>query len=154
MTWLPRMRWLLRIFVVCLVGFLAIQVIPYGRDHDNPKSVREPTWDSTQTRTLAMRACFDCHSNLTEYPWYSNVAPVSWALERDVEDGRKVLNFSEWDRPQDTDLAAVVESLEDDEMPPWYYRVLHGDSRLSESESQQLQAGLVRTWTASPPGDS
>jgi len=147
-------KWFFRIFMVTMVGFLAIQAIPYGRDHSNPKTVREPTWDSTQTRTLARQACFGCHSNLTEYPWYSNVAPVSWLLERDVEDGRKVVNFSEWNRPQDTDLAAVVESLENDEMPPWYYRLIHDDARLSALERQQLRVGLVRTWTASPPGDS
>jgi hypothetical protein len=147
-------KWFFRIFMVTLVAFLAIQAIPYGRDHDNPTTVREPAWDSTRTRTLARQACFDCHSNITEYPWYSNVAPVSWLLQRDVEDGRKVLDFSEWNRAQDTDLAAVVESLEEDEMPPWYYRLLHEDSRLSALERQQLQSGLVRTWTASPPGDS
>ncbi len=147
-------KWFFRIFMVTLVAFLAIQAIPYGRDHDNPSTAREPTWDGTRTRTLARQACFDCHSNITEYPWYSNVAPVSWLLQRDVEDGRKVLDFSEWNRPQDTDLAAVAESLEEDEMPPWYYRLLHEDSRLSALERQQLQRGLVRTWTASPPGDS
>ena len=146
------MKWFFRIFIVAMIGFLAIQAIPYGRDHDNPKSVREPTWDSTQTRKLAMRACFDCHSNLTEYPWYSKVAPVSWALARDIKDGRKALNFSEWNRPQDTDLSAVVETLKEGEMPPWYYRMVHRDSSLSASERQQLQLGLVRTWTASPPG--
>ena len=151
---MPAVKWFFRIFMVALVGFLALQAIPYGRDHANPRTVREPTWDSTQTRTLARQACFDCHSNITEYPWYSNVAPVSWLLERDVVDGRKVLNFSDWNRPQDTDLAEVVESLEDDAMPPLYYRLLHEDSRLSALERQQLRVGLVRTWTASPPGDS
>ena len=148
------MKWFFRIFMVTLVAFLAIQAIPYGRDHDNPSTVREPTWNSTRTRTLARQACFDCHSNITEHPWYSDVAPVSWLLQRDVEDGRKVLNFSEWNRAQDTDLAAVVESLQEDTMPPWYYRLLHEDSRLSALERQQLRAGLVRTWSASPPGDS
>lgn len=148
------MKWVFRVFVILLVGFLAIQVIPYGRDHTNPQTTREPDWNSTQTRKLAMQACFACHSNLTEYPWYSNVAPVSWLLERGTENGRPVLNFSEWDHPQDADIVAVIESVRDDSMPPWYYRVLHSDARLSAVERQQLQAGLVRTWAKSPPAGS
>ena len=61
--------------VLCLG--LVIQLLPYGRDHTNPPVVAEPLWDSPQTRALAKRACFDCHSNETIWPWYTNVAPVS-----------------------------------------------------------------------------
>ena len=55
--------------------FLAIQLVPYGRDHVNPSTVSEPTWDSPATRALAKQACFDCHSNETEWPTYARVAP-------------------------------------------------------------------------------
>ena len=146
------MKWLFRIFLIGLVGFLLIQLIPYGHDHSNPKTVKEPAWAGVETRTLAMAACFDCHSNLTEWPWYSNVAPVSWLMQRDVENGREVLNFSEWQREQEADVAAVVEVLRDGEMPPWYYRGAHERARLTPAERQRLQAGLVRTWAKSPPG--
>ena len=76
---------------------LLIQLIPYGRDHTNPPVMQEPQWDSPQTRALTKRACFDCHSNETVWPWYSNVAPVSWLIYRDVSKGREHFNFSEWD---------------------------------------------------------
>ena len=93
-------KWIRTIFlglgIVVVMGLL-IQVIPYGHDHTNPPVVNEPNWDSPQTREITKRACFDCHSNETVWPWYSNIAPVSWLVYRDVSDGREHLNFSEWD---------------------------------------------------------
>ncbi len=56
-------------------GFLLIQLVPYGRNHTNPPVIQEPAWDSPQTQELFTRACADCHSNTTVWPWYSNVAP-------------------------------------------------------------------------------
>jgi hypothetical protein len=78
----------------------AIQLVPYGRDHGNPPVTGEPTWDASETRALVKQACFDCHSNETEWPAYASIAPVSWLVQRDVNEGRAVLNFSEWPRPQ------------------------------------------------------
>ena len=77
---------------------LVIQLIPYGRDHENPDVIREPAWDKPQTRELFERACKDCHSNQTEWPWYSSVAPISWLVQSDVEEGRSHFNVSEWGR--------------------------------------------------------
>jgi hypothetical protein len=65
------------LLIVGVVVFVAIQLVPYGRDHTNPPVTAEPRWDSPQTRTLAVSACFDCHSNETAWPWYTNVAPFS-----------------------------------------------------------------------------
>jgi hypothetical protein len=65
------------ILLILVGGFLLIQLVPYGRAHANPPVVKEPAWDSPTTRALAKRACFDCHSNETVWPWYTNVAPVS-----------------------------------------------------------------------------
>lgn len=145
------MPWVFRILVVGLAGFLLIQLVPYGRDHDNPATAREPAWDTDATRNLAVRACFDCHSNVTEWPWYTDVAPVSWLVQHDVDEGRQALDFSEWQRPQKANLAEVVEALREREMPPRYYRVLHADARLSATERQDLEQGLTRTWAATPP---
>ena len=65
--------------LLAVVGlFVLIQLAPFGRNHTNPPVVQEPSWDSAETRALAKRACFDCHSNETVWPWYSNIAPVSW----------------------------------------------------------------------------
>jgi len=128
---------LVGVFVVMLV----IQTIPYGRDHSNPPVRQEPVWDSQQTRALAASACFDCHSNQTNWPWYSNVAPASWLIQRDVDGGRQELNLSEWDRPQPhADHAAEV--VQEGEMPPFQYRLLHPGARLSSTERQALIQGL------------
>ncbi len=61
-----------------LVVLVAIQLVPYGRDHTNPAGGRDIAWDSPRTEQLMADACMDCHSNLTKWPWYSNVAPISW----------------------------------------------------------------------------
>ena len=151
---LSRMRFLVRLLLVLVALFLLIQLVPYGRDHDNPKSVQEPKWSSAATRQLTQQACFDCHSNLTEWPWYTNVAPVSWLTTRDVDDGRAVLNFTEWQRTQDADLQDVIEAIREGEMPPIQYRLIHKDARLSDNERQELEAGLTATWVKDPPGRS
>jgi len=83
-----------------LLAVAPIQVIPYGHTHTNPPATGEPPWNSPQTRELIRRACFDCHSNGTVWPWYSNIAPVSWLVRRDVNGGRSHLNFTEWERAQ------------------------------------------------------
>src|SRR5689334_17002284 len=86
--------------VVALVAALVvIQLFPYGRSHTNPPVRGEPAWNNPDTRTLAVRACYDCHSNETRWPWYTNAAPVSWLAQYDVDKGRRELNFSEFDRP-------------------------------------------------------
>jgi hypothetical protein len=122
-------------------GFVLIQFVPYGHDHANPPVLSEPAWDSTFTRAVARRACFDCHSNQTEWPWYASIAPASWLVQSDVERGRTTLNFSEWKRPQLAVEEAPEEVLEE-EMPPPAYKLLHADARLSLAERRKLARGL------------
>jgi hypothetical protein len=129
----------MKILQYVLLGAVLIQFIPFGRTHTNPPETREPAWSSPQTRELMRRACFDCHSNQTVWPWYSNIAPVSWLVQRDVNDGRRHLNFSEWDLPQRhaKDVAAQVKG---DEMPPWFYLPMHPAAKLTAAEKQALLA--------------
>ena len=134
------LRWGAIALGVLVLLFAVIQAVPYGRDHSNPAGRQEPAWDSQATRALAADACFDCHSNLTHWPWYSNVAPVSWLVQSDVDNGRKRLNFSEWDRPQGTH--EVVEKVQEKEMPPAWYGWMHPHARLSSAERQALVQGL------------
>lgn len=138
------MRWVKWGLAPLAVGLLVIQLVPFGRDHDNPPVAAEPSWDSAQTRELAVRACFDCHSNETVWPWYSHVAPISWLVQRDVDEGREELNFSEWNRPQEGEEAA--ETVRDDSMPPRSYLLTHPDARLTETELAALANGLAATF--------
>ncbi len=138
------MRWVKWGLLALVGGFLLIQLVPYGRDHENPPVVAEPAWDSAETRDLAARACFDCHSNETVWPWYSSVAPLSWLVQNDVDEGREHLNFSEWNRRQEADEAA--ETVREGSMPPNYYTIIHPDARLTDAELTQLVNGLTATF--------
>jgi hypothetical protein len=137
-------RWLLRGFGIAVAGFLLIQLVPYGRAHTNPPVTGEPAWDSPTTRALAVRACFDCHSNETAWPWYSNVAPLSWLLQRHVDEGRQTLDFSTWGTGRQ-EVERVARQVASGEMPPGDYLLLHPDARLSDAEKQQLIDGLTKT---------
>jgi len=103
---------------IALVLFLLIQFIPFGHDHTNPPVVSEPNWNSPATRDLAKQACFDCHSNETVCPWYSNVAPVSRPVVRDVVDGRIRVNISERNRGSQPGAGEIQEIQAKGEMPP------------------------------------
>ena len=138
-------RLLLGVAAVLVVGLLAIQVVPYGRDHTNPPVTGEPAWNSAATRDVAVAVCFDCHSNETVWPWYSNIAPISWRLQQHVDEGREKLNFSEWGTgEQETD--EIVETVREGEMPPWDYLLMHPEARLSDAELQTFIDGLDRTF--------
>lgn len=133
-----RLRWA---FLGLMGMFLLLQLVPYGRDHTNPPVTAEPTWTDAASRSIAVRACFDCHSNETRWAWYTNIAPASWLSQRDVMGGREKLNFSEWDREQDhADKAA--ETVREGSMPPWQYLLVHPGARLSAEEKRMLAAAL------------
>ena len=124
-----------------IIGGVLIQFIPYGHDHTNPVVGAEPQWNSPQTRDLTVRACYDCHSNQTTWPWYSNIAPVSWLIQHDVQEGRSRLNFTEWNRPQrETEDAA--RQVQRGTMPQPYYVLLHPTANLTLAEKQALIQGL------------
>jgi hypothetical protein len=146
----PFLKWMLRIAIAAVVLLALAQAVPYGRSHTNPPVLAEPQWSSAQTRVLARRACFDCHSNLTVWPWYSNVAPFSWLIQRDVDGGRSALNFSEWNSPQES-AGEAAEAVSGGSMPPWYYTIQHPKAKLSANEKQSLIAGLAATLRNSPP---
>ncbi len=137
-------KFIRRASLFLVVAFVAIQLVPYGREHTNPPVQAEPSWNAPRTRELAARACFDCHSNESRWPWYSNVAPASWLVQRDVDEGREQLNFSEWTRVF-REAEEAAELAGEGEMPPWFYLPLHPEAKLSESERAELVAGLEAT---------
>jgi len=134
-------KWLYRALASVVVLGAAVQAVPYGRDHTNPAVVAEPSWSDPGVRVLAVRACYDCHSNESRWPWYSHVAPVSWLVQSDVVEGRRALNFSEWNRPQ-KEASEAAKATSNQEMPPGIYVPLHAESRLSTAERDRLARGL------------
>jgi hypothetical protein len=127
--------------VLLAVFFVAIQLFPVA--HSNPAETNNP---SAPLAILAMlkRACYDCHSNQTRWPWYSYIAPMSWAVSRHVAEARRRLNFSEWDAyASDPDTAAhklaeIADEVSSGRMAPWYYRAMHARARLNRAERDQL----------------
>ena len=145
------MNFVKRFWKVAVIGlvaiFLLLQLVPYGRDHVNPPVLSEPNWDSPDTRALAKTACFDCHSNETNWGrWYESVAPASWLVQYDVDEGRQIVNFSEWDqggKPRESE--ELLEVLQRGSMPPSKYLILHPEAKLSQAQVDQLVAGFQAT---------
>ena len=125
------------IVLVGLVLFGLIQLVPYGRAHTNPPVVQEPDWDSSQTRALAQRACFNCHSNETVWPWYSHIAPASWLVQRHVDEGRESMNFSAWG-DYSVRTEKVIRQIEEGKMPPRSY-----SRRLSSDSSRRRKSARL-----------
>ena len=134
----------LKILGWVLFAGVLIQLVPFGHTHTNPPETKQPAWDSPGTGDLVRRACFDCHSNQTVWPWYSNVAPVSWLVQRDVNGGRRHLNFTEWDHAQQHAKDAAAEVKQGD-MPPWFYLPMHPAARLTDAEKQALMDGAQKS---------
>jgi hypothetical protein len=126
-----------QILGVLVILFLLIQLIPFGRDHVNPPIVSEPNWSSPQARALVKEHCFQCHSNETEWPWYSNIAPGSWLIAKDVFDARREFNFSDWNK-NPGELDEMIEAIQEGEMPPIQYWIAHPNSRMNAQQKQEL----------------
>jgi mono/diheme cytochrome c family protein len=136
----------MKILGAVVIAAAAIQFIPYGKDHTNPPIISEPTWDSPRTKELFSNACADCHSNQTKYPWYSNIAPVSWLLARDVEEGREHFNVSAWGAQKKNEGKEAAKEVREGEMPPWFYLPTHPEAKLSDAEKSELVTGLEKTF--------
>jgi hypothetical protein len=129
-------------------AMIIIQFIPAplpATKDDNPDDIIQTGLVSSEVANVMKAACYDCHSNQTRYPWYSYVAPVSWLIKHDVEDGREELNFSEWatmpKRRVIKKLEEIGEMVQEGEMPLRVYKITHHDARLSEA-----QKNLIIEW--------
>jgi hypothetical protein len=126
--------------------FALIQLMPVART--NPpisKDISAPA----QVESVLRRGCYDCHSNETRWPWYAHLAPASWIVARDVNQGRKHLNFSTWDKYSDDPgtvvrkLKGIGESSASGQMPRWYYLPAHPVARLSGADRE-----VIAKWFA------
>jgi hypothetical protein len=124
---------------IVLPVFVLIQFVPV--EQTNP-AIESEIPASPEVRSVLRRACYDCHSNETSWPWYSHIAPVSWLVAHDVHEGREKLNFSTWnalsERKQAKALHEVLEEVEEGEMPPWFYLLPHPEARLSDQDRSAL----------------
>ncbi len=135
-----------KIIVFILIGGLVlfglIQLIPV--DRTNPAVTKEPNWSSPEARALVKDNCFQCHSNETEWPWYSYIAPASWLIKYDVAKGRSIFNYSEWDQ-NPGNLNEMVENIDRGRMPPLQYTIFHPTSKMNAQQKQALIDALTTT---------
>ena len=139
--------------VLAILGaiLILIQFIPAGlpgTSSDNPDDLLKTTDVPAEVGNMLKASCFDCHSNETVYPWYSYVAPVSYLVSRDTREGRKKLNFSEWNKLSKVKKAKFLDEISDEinegEMPMKIYTVIHSGTSLSDKEKETLLS-----WTDS-----
>jgi len=141
------------VLALCIV-LVVIQFIPVSRTNP-PVTADIPT--SPAVKTVLRRACYDCHSNETVYPWYSHIAPVSWLLAHDVSEGREELNFSTWNqysaKDQGEKTHEIREAIVEGEMPPWYYTLIHREAVLSSEDRRVLQSWAGKFARSERPDD-
>ncbi len=131
--------------VLAVIGVLLVAVGTFAVARTNPPVTTTIEWDSPQTEALVRRACFDCHSNETVWPWYTYVAPTAFLVANHVEEGRDHLNFSTDTRFETRDMRQEIER---GNMPLPQYLLLHSEAQLTDEEKQQLIAGLQATFGA------
>ena len=136
------MKW---IFGALVVMFALLQFTNPART--NPAAAPENSVMATNApppniAAMLHGACYDCHSDQTQWPWYSHVAPVSWLIASDVRDGRRHVNFSEWPHGHPNQAARLWENISEElgynDMPPAQYKLMHSVARLTQAQRQEL----------------
>lgn len=134
------------LLVLILIQFIPVDLPENNSDHSKDMVRTENAPD--EVKFILSKACYDCHSNQTVYPWYTNVAPASWLVAKDTREGRDELNFSEWaelsKRKKIKILNELAEEVEDKKMPLKIYTVVHRDAILTDEEISTLMS-----WTKS-----
>lgn len=145
--------WMKRLLLPFLILLIAIQIFRPARTNppvDPKREIHANVSVDPAVAAVFTRSCNDCHSNRTIWPWYSNVAPVSWLVVSDVNRGRKALNFSEWASygtvAQQKHLSEVCKEVSEGEMPGLPYKLLHSHAKLSEADVTALCL-----WTKGAP---
>lgn len=127
-----------------IAAFVGIQFVPVPAIGNNPEARSTMKGEPPEVVALLKRACFDCHSNETLWPWYSRIAPGSWLMAHDIEEGRKALDYSDWDGLDEEDKQFNREQtrdvVADDEMPPWFYVIpFHAEAKITPQDRALLE---------------
>lgn len=124
-----------------IVILIAVQFIPVPME--NPP-VTAPLAAPDEVMHVFRRACYDCHSHETVWPWYSHVAPAAWLMAFDVNEGREELNFSLWGNIEPEKrkklMKKILEETKEGDMPPWFYVSLHPEAQLTEQDHKIIAA--------------
>ncbi len=148
-----------------LIGLVAILVIIqfFRIDKTNPEVIAENDFinmvqPDENIQAILKTSCYDCHSNETKYPWYTNIAPISWWVKDHINDGRKHLNFSEWgtykEKKQKHKLEECFEEVEEGEMPMESYLIVHGEAELNTEQKEELVTWFKEQYNTPKPKKS
>ncbi len=133
------------IFFTIIVILIVCQFFPIDKTNpevDSTKDFLTMENPPTEVKQLIKTACYDCHSNETQYPWYTNVAPISWWIKKHIDNGRKKLNYSNWgdyeaDKKQHK-LKESAEEIHEKQMPLLSYFVMHPEAKLDDTQRQMI----------------
>ena len=144
------MKWLKRVLIALVVLFVAIQVIRPARTNpavDPTRTIQAVTKMSPDVDAILKRSCNDCHSYETKWPWYTNIAPVSWFVIRDVNEGREHASFSDWASYNRKKAIHVLDEMNDEvmegDMPLPKYVRMHPEAALSEVDRSRLLTWIM-----------
>lgn len=149
-----------KILLFLFAALVAIQFFPAKKNTStflvgaNDITVLHPT--SAAVKTILAQSCYDCHSDNTEYPWYTRIQPVGWWMQDHVDEGRSELNFSQFGtystKRAQHKLDEIIEEIREGEMPLTSYLITHREAKLTESERQLLADWIstIQTRLTSP----
>jgi hypothetical protein len=155
-------KWLKLSLLTVVALVVAAQVVRPARTNppvDPQKEISAHMQMDPAVMATLTRACNDCHSNHTEWPWYSNVAPVSWLVAHDVNEGREELNFSEWGASRENEpgklLGKICSEMKEGEMPMATYTLMHPQARITSAEAENVcrWANSIASNVSSPAKD-
>ena len=130
------------VLLIVLIGMQFYRPEKNKAEGDYVAAFETDTQPSPEVKIILEAACYDCHSANTEYPWYNNIAPVSYWLADHVEDGKRHLNFSDWEnydaKKKDHKLEEIIEEVKEGEMPLNEYTWTHADAKLSDEQMRLL----------------
>jgi hypothetical protein len=128
-----------KLLIVLIIIFVGIQFIPVERTNPPVKSEIDAP---AEVKNIFRRACYNCHSNETDWVWYTKIALISFLTADDVKKGRRHLNFSEWNINKEAKAKeAIWDEVRDEEMPPWQYKIMHSESKLTQKEKN-----IINNW--------
>lgn len=136
------LKWTVVVLAVIFAGIQFVRPAMTNPPIDDAKTIQAKVNVPPEVDAILTRSCNDCHSNKTDWVWYSNIAPVSWRMANHVNDGRRNLSFSEFGtytpKKAGRKLAEICDQIKDGEMPVWDYLIVHPTAKLSEPDKQTI----------------
>lgn len=142
------MSWKKKALLTLLIVFIAIQFIQPAHNKKGqvlPTDIVKMYNVPLSVESVLKTSCYDCHSNNTRYPWYFNIQPLGWMLNKHVTNGKENLNFSDFgsysERKQKNKFRSIAKSIDEGSMPLWQYTMIHKDARLTTETK-----ALITNW--------